>query len=106
RKRAPRNRDPFGFDDFFGEGTETRRFSLNSDPRTLRVLTVPVQDASPGFNVAVGNFSMTSSAAPTNVAVGDPITVKVQIAGRGAFDSLMLPAQEGWREFKTYPPTS
>jgi hypothetical protein len=106
RKRATRNRDPFGFDDFFGEGTETHRFTLNSDPRTLRVLPVPVRDAPPGFNGAVGNFSMTSSAAPTNVAVGDPITVKVQIAGRGALDSLMLPAQEGWREFKTYPPTS
>jgi hypothetical protein len=38
--------------------------------------------------------------------VGDPITVKVQIAGTGALDSVTLPTQEGWQQFKLYPPTS
>jgi hypothetical protein len=49
---------------------------------------------------------MTLSAGPTNVATGDPITVKIQISGRGAFDSLALPEQNAWRDFKTYPPTT
>jgi len=30
----------------------------------------------------------------------------VQISGRGAFDALTLPAQDAWRDFKTYPPTT
>ena len=49
---------------------------------------------------------MTVSAGPTNVAAGDPVTVRVQISGRGALDSLALPEQSAWREFKTYPPTT
>jgi hypothetical protein len=32
--------------------------------------------------------------------------VRVQIAGRGALDSVALPPQEAWQPFKTYPPTS
>ena len=49
---------------------------------------------------------MTVTAGPTNVAVGDPITVRVQISGHGALDALTLPDQPAWRDFKTYPPTS
>jgi hypothetical protein len=30
----------------------------------------------------------------------------MQIAGRGALDPIELPAQEAWREFKTYPSTA
>jgi hypothetical protein len=38
--------------------------------------------------------------------VGDPVTVRVQISGRGSLDALTLPAQEAWQNFKAYPPTS
>ena len=43
---------------------------------------------------------------PTNVAMGDPITAKIQISGRGALDSVTLPEQKSWDQFKHYPPTS
>jgi hypothetical protein len=49
---------------------------------------------------------MNFAAAPTDLTAGDPITVKVAITGRGALDTLTLPAQPAWREFKTYPPTA
>jgi len=49
---------------------------------------------------------MAFNAGPTNVAVGDPITLKVKISGRGSLDLLALPQQTDWREFKTYPATS
>jgi hypothetical protein len=48
---------------------------------------------------------MNFSATPTNIGVGDPITVKVQITGRGTLDSLNLPEQPAWSAFKAYPPT-
>jgi hypothetical protein len=32
--------------------------------------------------------------------------VRVQISGRGALDAVMLPVQDAWRDFKTYPPTT
>ena len=67
---------------------------------------LPKEKVPANFNGAVGSFSMTVSAGPTNVAAGDPVTVKVQISGRGAFDSLALPEQNAWHDFKTYPPTT
>ncbi|MEO8426911.1 MAG: BatD family protein [Verrucomicrobiota bacterium] len=107
RRRTQRNRDPF-FDlgDLFSDGRETRRFTLSSDPQTLHVLPLPTENRPANFSGAVGSFTMTTQVSPTNIAVGDPITVKIQIAGRGALDPVSLPAQENWREFKTYPPTA
>ena len=49
---------------------------------------------------------MTATAGPTNLTVGDPITVRVQISGRGALDAVTLPSQDAWHDFKTYPPTT
>ncbi|MGH6960406.1 MAG: BatD family protein, partial [Dongiaceae bacterium] len=100
-----RTRDPFGF---FGRGPEyqQRPTVLKSDAVTMRVLPLPKENVPAGFNGAIGNYRMTASAGPTNLIVGDPITVRVQIAGNGPIESLQLPAQTDWREFTTYPATS
>ncbi|HOC57660.1 MAG TPA: BatD family protein [Verrucomicrobiota bacterium] len=102
-----RRRNPL--DDFFPfqrMQVEERRVSLSAEPETLDALPLPKEGIPASFNGAVGSFTMTVTAGPTNVAAGDPVTVKVQLAGRGAFDSLALPEQAAWRDFKTYPPTT
>ena len=96
--------DPFGF--FQRTQVEERRVALSAEPETLTVLPLPKENVPAGFNGAVGTFTMTLSAGPTNVAAGDPVTVKIQLSGRGAFDSLALPEQSAWHDFKTYPPTT
>jgi hypothetical protein len=102
-----RRRDPFDpFGMFQQMQVEERRVALVAEPETLTVLPLPKENVPANFNGAVGSFSMTMSAGPTNVAAGDPVTVRIQISGRGSFDSLALPEQPGWREFKTYPPTT
>ena len=102
-----RRRDPFDpFGIFNQMQVEERRAALSADPETLTVLPLPKENVPANFNGAVGSFSMTMTAGPTNVAAGDPITVKVQISGRGAFDALALPEQSAWKDFKTYPPTT
>jgi hypothetical protein len=98
-------RDPFDPFGMFGSG-KTEKVALASDTVTLQSLPLPRENAPTDFNGAIGVFTMDCSVGPTNVAAGDPITVKVQIAGRGNVDSLTLPEQAGWRDFKTYPPTS
>jgi len=100
-----RSRDPF---DPFGmfQQYERRQVALTTEPATLTVLPLPMENVPTNFNGAVGSFSMSITAGPTNVAAGDPVTVKVQISGRGTLDSLALPEQNAWREFKTYPPTT
>ncbi|MGC8743486.1 MAG: BatD family protein [Verrucomicrobiia bacterium] len=77
----------------------TSAYKIKSEP--LPSINVPSE-----FNGAIGVYNMTVNVAPTNVAVGDPITVKVTISGRGPIESLTLPEQPQWSEFKVYPPTS
>ena len=94
--------DPFGM----FQQLEERPVALSAEPETLSALPLPKENVPANFNGAVGSFSMAVSAGPTNVAAGDPVTVRIQITGRGALDSLALPEQNTWHDFKTYPPTT
>jgi oxygen tolerance protein BatD len=90
--------------DIFGFRPQ-RQATLTSEPQPIEVLALPVQNVPASFSGAVGNYTLELTAAPTEVAVGDPITVRVRITGSGLLDALTLPAQPDWREFKLYPPT-
>lgn len=92
--------DPFGV---FNSGVQ-QRVAISAPEQTLSVLPLPETGKPANFTGAVGSYQMAVSAGPTNVGVGDPITLRVQIAGRGALDAFTLPEQ-AWKEFKTYPPT-
>ena len=96
--------DPF-FRQFFNQG-EQKQISLATDQITTQSQPLPAENVPADFNGAVGNFTMNVTAGPTNVAVGDPITVRVQISGRGALDAITLPNQAAWSDFKVFPPTS
>lgn len=102
---ANRQRDPF---DPFGmfSRSEQRQVPLATESAQVQSLPVPREGAPADFTGAVGSYEMTMSAGPTNVAAGDPITVRIQISGHGALDSLTLPEQSAWHDFKTYPPTT
>lgn len=99
-------RDPFDPFGVFGGRNDPRQASLATEPETIQTLPLPHENMPANFNGAVGVYSMTMTAGPTNVAVGDPITVKIQLSGRGSPDGLNLPEQLSWRDFKTYPPTT
>jgi tetratricopeptide (TPR) repeat protein len=92
----------------FGWTGGQRRDNVSSDTPEIDVLPVPVNGAPPTFNGAIGDFALAQyEAGPVSVGVGDPITLKIRIVGRGSFDTVTLPANEqAWREFKTYPATS
>ncbi|HMP83102.1 MAG TPA: BatD family protein, partial [Verrucomicrobiota bacterium] len=106
-----RNRDSlfeqFGMrDPFAGMNAERRQVILAADAQTLNCLPLPTDNVPANFTGAIGEYSLAVSAGPTNVAVGDPVTVRVQISGRGALQSVTLPDQAAWHDFKTYPSTS
>ena len=96
--------DPF-FRQFFNQG-EQKQVTLASDPLSVESLPLPTPNQPANFNGAIGSFTLSATAGPTTVTVGDPITVRVQISGRGALDTVTLPAQAAWNNFKTYPPTT
>lgn len=95
-----------GQQDIFGRYRQSAQASFTTEPRQLLVSPVPKENAPANFTGAVGNYTMAVSVGPTNVATGDPITVRVQISGRGALSGVMLPEQTAWGEFKSYPPTA
>jgi BatD DUF11 like domain len=96
--------DPF-LRQFFNQG-EQKQISLATETLTAEALPLPAENVPAGFNGAVGNFTMTATAGPTNLAVGDPITVRVQISGSGALDALTLPDQTALHDFKIFAPTA
>ena len=97
---TPRRTGPFGM---FSETMEWRPAKLSSNPQAVTVLPLPAQDEPRDFQGAIGQYAMTVSASPTNLTVGDPITIKLRIEGRGNFDTLNGPRLNDWREFKIYP---
>ena len=106
--------DPFNGDDPFGDPFLSDPFSMLGERRevTVKSETIPLEvkalppGSPPTFSGAVGNFSMTADANPKRVQVGDPITIKMEIAGRGNFDRVTAPGlsdENGWHK---YPPSS
>jgi hypothetical protein len=89
----------------FNQG-EQKQVTLATDPVNVESLPLPEANRPANFTGAVGSFTMNATAGPTTVTVGDPITVRVQISGRGALDTVTLPVQDAWQNFKTYPPTT
>ncbi|HET9419081.1 MAG TPA: BatD family protein [Chthoniobacterales bacterium] len=117
RSGAPRSRSPFDlfslddpfadpfFADPFGRLAERREVDLQSEPVEFEVKPLP-PNAPPGFTGAIGNFTLNTEAKPTNAQVGDPITVRSTISGRGNFDRVNAPELQDERGWHKYPPTA
>lgn len=84
---------------------QRKQMTARSETVAINVMPLPTQNRPQIFSGAVGNFQIRASAAPTNVSVGDPITLSIQIQGRGSFDSVKLP-DFGWKDFTFYQPTT
>ena len=92
--------DPL-FDQFFpGTG---KQMTVESERTAIAVLALPEQGRPADFSGAVGSFEFDMSAKPTTVAVGDPITVRLELSGNGNLASLTPPAVPvDGRVFRSY----
>ena len=106
--------DPFDGEDPFSDPFFTMPFAglmeqheinIKSDPVSLEVKPLP-PGAPASFSGAIGNFSMTAEANPKRVQVGDPVTIKAAITGRGNFDRMNAPELSDERGWHKYPPSS
>lgn len=107
QQRRRRSIDPF-FDDFFnfdpfGRMDELRPVTLKSHPLTLRVKPLPQEGRPENFSGAVGRFTMDVTVSPTNVAVGEPIHLKIRIEGEGWLENVEVPLPASVPGFKLYP---
>jgi len=93
-----RSRDRFFddsfFDGFFSSRKEYKRFMVNSQPLNLTVLPLPEEGKPSGFYGLVGRYTISASATPTRVNVGDPITLTIKIGGGKYLKPVEWPALE------------
>jgi len=95
------------FDDPFFGGGEQKQINFASEPVKIRVVPPPTVNQPSGFGGAVGRFSLDPVlASPTNVAVGDPVTVRLTVRGRGNFSGLKLPEPPAGSGYQAYPGTN
>ncbi|MES1180419.1 MAG: BatD family protein [Verrucomicrobiota bacterium] len=93
--------DPF-FANFFGTASQ-KQVSLSSQPSGVKILSLPTENRPAGFAGAVGQFEFSAEAAPTQAAVGDPVTLKMKITGTGNFDRVNAPElgkNDSWKSYK------
>jgi len=94
--------DPF-FDRFF-QDEDRHPYEVHSDPITLNVLPLPEQGKPPSFSGAVGSFTMHVAASPTELTAGDPITLRINLAGSGNLGDAAPPQVSNIDGFRTYEP--
>ena len=71
-----------------------QRFSVQSKPIELDVRPLPETDKPPQFYGLVGQYTISASAAPVKVNVGDPITLTIRIGGNPFLKPVQWPALE------------
>ncbi len=96
--------DPF-FNQFFSRTVE-KPFTLHSGSESVKVLPLPAAGRPADFSGAVGEFEVSSEAAPTQLTAGDPITLRLKVSGQGNFDRVYAPALPASSDWKTYPPSA
>jgi len=110
RRHTPFDDDFFGgffdddiFNDFFGR-YEVYPFQVTSPSLTIDVQPLPLEGKPPDFKGAIGNFQLEVEISPKEVKVGDPVTVKMTISGKGNFDTVTTPVLDSKEGFKVYEP--
>jgi hypothetical protein len=73
----------------FGEQKVYKRYLVSSNTLSLTVLDLPARGKPPDFSGLVGKYKIVTSAAPTEVKVGDPITLTMKISASS--DLKMVP---------------
>jgi hypothetical protein len=77
--------------DFFSRGNysiaDSRPISVTAEPPPVEIITTPAEGQPETFNGAVGNYSISVSARPLEVSVGDPITLTITVRDHGEPES-------------------
>ncbi|MCG8570872.1 MAG: BatD family protein, partial [Spirochaetes bacterium] len=80
--------------DFFNRKVQEpvmKKFVIASSPLTYEVKAVPHKGKPENFSGLIGQFELSIDASPTEVSVGDPITLTITLKGRGNLKNAQLP---------------
>ena len=77
---------------------------VRSQPVEVEALSLPLAGQPAGFSGAVGSYELTVTAEPREVPVGDPVTLRVTVAGFGNLQAVSAPELSGGPGIKVYDP--
>ncbi len=93
------------FNSFFG-GFQQKPIKVVSPELHFKVIELPTTGRPKNFTGAIGDFRLTTSASPQHVEIGEPISLTIEIEGKGNFDRVEPPLFPTTPDWKTYSPTS
>jgi hypothetical protein len=93
------------FGQMFGRA-QVREVPVTVDAVPIEVLPLPEEGRPADFGGAIGHWKLDVTAKPTDVAVGDPITLTIKVSGNGNIDTVPMPKLGPLDGFKTYDPTT
>jgi len=91
------------FGDFFGR-YENYPLHLSSVDASVTIVPLPEEGRPGSFSGAVGDYSFELTASPTQVKVGDPITLTMSVRGEGNLKLVNAPRLDFGERFKVYEP--
>ncbi len=91
---------------FFGIQWTRVSVTIPVNPLALTVVPLPETGRPPDFSGAVGEFSLDVEVSPRDVTVGDLITVRMVVRGKGWLDPAVPPRLVSTEGFKVYDPKS
>ncbi|HRH59938.1 MAG TPA: BatD family protein [Chitinophagaceae bacterium] len=74
-----------------GLGFENYAGSVSSEPYTIHVKPLPLENKPADFSNAVGNFSISAAADNAAAHAGEIVTLKIKLEGSGNFDAVNIP---------------
>jgi hypothetical protein len=97
--------DPFDsfFNDPFFQQMQTANVTIKSNPLNITVDPLPA-NAPSGFSGAVGRFTFNAAVDKQRVKAGDPITLKLTVAGSGNITLITLPKPQLPADIESYEP--
>jgi hypothetical protein len=112
RAQKRRSRSRSLFDDFFDSDVfndpmfaQRQRLTTTAEAVELEIKPLPTAGRPPSFSGAVGQFKFSAEGSPTQVKIGDPVTMKMLVSGRGNFDRVNAPAVADSKGWHIYPAT-
>lgn len=106
-----RSDDPFGMmggDVFAGtpfDRTPRRPYELAVEPLALDIRPLPEEGRPAAFSGAVGEgFRLDAEVHPAEVETGTPVTIRIEVAGRGSLEGIRPPSGDFGGEFRVYDP--
>jgi hypothetical protein len=108
RRGGPRSLLDMFDDDVFGDPffSTTQQIKAKAAPIELTVQPLPASGKPNDFSGAVGNFQLAAEGSPKRVKVGDPVTMRLRVSGRGNFDRTTAPVIKDPAGWRSYPPSN